>query len=87
MKIKLEDIVFWILIAGIIAVALWLFHDSPPETSALIAIAIFIATSELLIWKKIFTMDKNTAVSFIRLKNDMNKDFTQIKNLIKEKWK
>ena len=37
--------------------------------------------------EKIFTMDKNTAVSFIRLKNDMNKDFTQIKNLIKEKWK
>lgn len=81
MKLKLEDIIFWAIIIGIIIVSVWLLYGSPPEVNALITIAIFAATSELLIWKKIFSTDKNTAVSFVNLKRDINK----IKSLIKTK--
>jgi len=34
MKIKIEDILIWILILGVIAVSLWLLSGSPVETNA-----------------------------------------------------
>lgn len=68
LKIKIEDILFWILIAGIIAVALWLLSGSPPETNALIAVTVFIAASEILLWRTLFLNDKKTAIGFERVK-------------------
>lgn len=82
--IKIEDIIFWIIIISIIAIALWLLSGSPPESDALITIALFMAASELLVWKKIFSMDKNTAISFVKLKNDMNNRFNNIDNKLNE---
>jgi len=71
MKIKIEDIIFWIIILLIIAAALWLLSGSPPETDALISIALFVAASELLIWKKLFDIDKRTAISFEKVKSEL----------------
>ena len=90
-KIKIEDILFWMLILGIIAVALWLLHGSPTEIGALISIAVFVAASEILIWKNLFSIDKNFSlavshldkkneISFIKLKNDMDNMLSKINN-------
>ena len=76
MKIRVEDILFWIIIALIVATAIWLLSGSPPEIDALISIALFVAASELLIWKKLFSIEKNTAISFTKLKSDIQ----EIKN-------
>ncbi|MBS3075101.1 hypothetical protein J4429_01440 [Candidatus Pacearchaeota archaeon] len=100
-KITIEDIVFWIFILIIIGTALWLLHGSPPEMDAIIAIGIAVAGSELLIWKTIFNnhkktslklseMDKKTALSFLKIKNEMNNRFDKIEeklNLINNKLK
>ncbi|MBU1136483.1 MAG: hypothetical protein ABIG37_00590 [Nanoarchaeota archaeon] len=86
---KLEDIVFWFLILGIIAIALWMLHGSPTEASAIIAVSVFVATSEILIWKTIFEkdksifinfekLDKKTSISFEKLKNEINTQFNQL---------
>ena len=88
MKFKAEDIVFWILILAAIAVILWLLKGSPTLESALITIGLFIISSELMLWKKYFTLDKNAAVSFTKLRNDMsniNNKLENIKHLIKSK--
>ena len=90
-KITIEDVVFWIFILLIIGTALWLLHGSPPESSALITIAIFFAGSELMIWKRIFKiennfnndfskMDKNITVSFMKLRSDFDKNNLMINN-------
>lgn len=78
--IKIEDIIFWLLIIAIVAIALWLLSGSPPEIDALITIALFVAASELLIWRKIFSIEKNTTIGFMRVKHDMNKGFSDVNN-------
>ena len=71
MKIKIEDVIFWVIILLIIATALWLLLGSPPETDALISIALFVAASELLIWRKLFDINKKTAVGFEKVKSEL----------------
>lgn len=94
--VRIEDIVFWILIILIIATALWLLHGSPAESSALITLALFVATSEVLLWKALFKIDRKTsiefvkldkslAISFIKIKNDMHNKHNELKDLIKSK--
>ena len=73
---KIEDIIFWVVIVLIIATALWLLSGSPSETDALISIALFVAASEILIWKKLFAIDKNTAIGFAKIKSELK----EIKN-------
>lgn len=68
---KIEDVVFWIIISLIIATALWLLSGSPPEANALVSIALFVAASEILIWRKLFDIDKKNAVGFEKVKNDL----------------
>ncbi len=95
MKTKMEDIVFWILILAAIGIILWLLSGSPTTESALVAIGLFIISSEIFLWKKYFAMDKNAAVSFTRLKNDlsnltigqkaMNDKLNNIEKLLKQK--
>ena len=72
MKIEIDDMMFWALILAAIAVILWLLHGSPTSESALISIGLFVISSEIFLWKKYFQLDKNAAVSFIKLKNDLN---------------
>lgn len=85
--VKIEDLLFWILMALIVGVAIWKIIGSPTDTAALISLALFIAGSEILIWRAIFGIDKRTSIGFIRIKNELNnnrKDVTEIKTDIKE---
>ncbi len=77
-RLKIEDIMFWILIAAIVAIAIWLLSGSPDLENALITIGLFIIGSEILLWRKLFSIDKNTAVGFVKV----NSDLKEIKNLI-----
>ena len=70
--VKIEDIVFWILIILIIATALWLLHGSPAESNALIAVALFVATSEVLLWKALFKLDRKTSIGFVKLDKSLS---------------
>jgi len=70
--VKLENILFWIFIAIIVGTALWLLKGSPPEISAIITIGLSVAGSELLIWRSLFKIDKNTAVGFAKIKGELN---------------
>ena len=67
MEIKLDDIIFWVLIVLIIGVAIWLLLGSPTDTSAIIAVAVFVATSEILLWKAFFKIDKKTSIGFEKI--------------------
>lgn len=78
---KIEDIVFWVFIIAVILIALWLLSGSPPEINALISIALFVASSEILLWRKLFEIDKKAAVSYAKVKEDLE----TIKSLIKNK--
>ena len=84
-QIKIEDIVFWAIIIAIIALAIWLLFGSPTDTSAIIALAVFIAASEILLWKAIFSIDKRTSVGFMKLRNDLNNQHNELKLLLKNK--
>lgn len=81
MKLSAVDVVFWIIIAALIAVALWYLKGSPTLVGALISIALFTATSEILLWKKIYELDKKSAIRYVKTKNDLDK----IKDLLKKK--
>ena len=80
MEIKLEDIVFWILIFAIIGVALWLLNGSPTEISAIISIAIFVAGSEVMIWKALFKNNERNAVKFEKLDKKTSISFEKVKS-------
>lgn len=80
--IKIEDILFWILIITIIAIVLWLLSGSPPETDALIAIGLFVIASESLIWKKLFTLDNKIEIGLLKLDNKTSLSFMNLKNEI-----
>ena len=90
-KIKFEDIMSWIVIGLMVATVIWILSGSPTEMGAIIGIFGFTATSEILLWKKLFSiendfnsrllkLDKKTEISFINLRNDMNKGFDKIGN-------
>ncbi len=71
MAIKIEDIMFWILITAIIAVAIWLLIGSPPLENGLLMIVIFVAGSEILLWKALFKIDNKTSTGFIKIRNEL----------------
>ena len=73
MKIKIEDVLFWMIIILIIVVAIWKLIGSPTDTATLISIALFIASSEILLWKAIFSIEKKTLLGFVKIKNDLDK--------------
>lgn len=78
---KIEDIIFLIFIAAIIVIALWLLNGSPTEVNSLIAIALFVASSEMLLWRKLFEIDKKFMISFTKVKNELG----NIKDLVKRR--
>ncbi len=87
--VKLENILFWIFIAITVGTALWLLSGSPPEISAIITIGLSVAGSELLIWKSLFKIDKNTAVGFVKIKgelNNINYKLNEISDKLSKKW-
>jgi hypothetical protein len=86
MKIKIESIILWIVILMIIGVGIYLLiiTNSPIEIDALIPLTLFVAASELLIWKYLFKIDKNTSVAFAKLKEKLN-NIEKNNNLILDK--
>jgi membrane protein implicated in regulation of membrane protease activity len=85
-KMKTEDIIFWLIIGLIVGVAIWKLFGSPTDTATLISIALFVAGSEIILWKALFKIDKKTTVGFERVKNQLGniqKDIKEIKLLIK----
>lgn len=72
MKLKAEDIAFWILILAAIFVILWLLNGSPTLESSVVSIGLFIIGSEIMLWKSHFKIDKNTAIGFVKAKNDLD---------------
>jgi len=86
-KIKLENIAFWILILAAVGVAIWLLIGSPTIEQGLLMITIFIATSEILLWKALFRIDKKSAVGFEKVKSRFDKidyQLNEIKLLIRK---
>jgi len=82
MKFKPEDVAFWMLMLATLTVILWLLKGSPTLESSLITVGLFIISSEILLWKKYFEVDKETAVSFTKLKNDISNLGTGQKDII-----
>jgi len=83
--IRAESIVFWILILTVIGVVIWLAFGSPDFERSLLMIMIFVAGSEILLWKFLFKIDKKTAIGFEKIKGDfkiIKKDVSEIKDNI-----
>jgi len=95
---RVGNIVFWLLILSIIGIALWLAFGSPVFETSLIFIVIFVAVSEILLWKFLFfidnknhkrfsNLDKKTSLGFERVMSDfrlVNNKLGNIENNIKE---
>jgi len=79
-KIKIENIVFWILIFATIAVILWKLFGSPSDIATVITIGTFIMSSEIMLWKNFFKLDKKTSLGFIRVKHDMERNHLETTN-------
>ena len=66
-----EDIIILTSIFLLMFVAVWSFYGLPTKTSVLIYLGIFLVASNILLWRRIFIMDKNTAVSFVKANYDI----------------
>lgn len=96
---RIENILFWILIALIVGIAIWKLFGSPTDTATLISIALFVATSEILLWRALFSIDKRTSIGFLKIQNklintennfnnklnNLGNKLNNIENLIKKK--
>lgn len=81
MRLKTEDIVFFISIGLALFVLLWLLHGSPILDNALISIGTFIITSEVLLWRKSFEIDKNVSIGFMKVKSDFERINDKLENI------
>ena len=86
-KIAIEDIFFWIMVIATTGVIFWKLHGSPTDMVTIIGIGTFILISEIAVWKKIFSIEKNTTMGFTRVKSsfqnvkhDMEKNQVEITN-------
>ena len=75
---KFEDILFWVLIALIIGVAIWKLIGSPTDTAALISIALFVAGSEILLWRAVFSIENKTTVGFMKMKHYIENNHSEV---------
>lgn len=69
--IKIQDLLFWIIMGLIIGLAIWLVSGSPTIESGLVSLALFVVASEILLWKALFKMDKNTSIGFFKVKKEI----------------
>ncbi|MEK6879195.1 MAG: hypothetical protein AABY22_06275 [Nanoarchaeota archaeon] len=91
-EIKIEDIVFWLLIISVIAIVIWKLFGSPSDIAITISLALFIIGTEMVIWKYFLGLEKKTSISFIKIKydinekfNEMSQNFKELKELVKKK--
>jgi len=78
--VRLEYVIFWILILSVIGIALWLAFGSPEFNSSLIAIAIFVASSVIFLWKALFAIDKRNAVGLIKVDKKTALGFERVRS-------
>ena len=52
----------------VVGIVVWLAFGSPDFETSLLAVAMFVAGSELLLWRFLFGVDKKGAVGFERVK-------------------
>ncbi|MAG02733.1 hypothetical protein CMI42_05330 [Candidatus Pacearchaeota archaeon] len=79
-RLKFEDIVFFIFLAIILGTSLWLLHGSPTLIGAIISIGIAVFGSELLLWRKVFSIDKSVSLGFMKMKHDIDKFRIEVNN-------
>ena len=91
-KVKIENIVFWILIIIIIAIIIWKLFGSPTDLATYLSIFSIMTALIISIWKgiynleiklnnKITRLDRKTSMSFMRLKNDLDNINKLVKRL------
>ncbi len=79
-KIRIEDVVFWILIFATIAVIIWKLFGSPSDIAVIIFIGTFIIFSEIMLWKNFFKIDKKTSLGFMKVEHDIEKFRIEVNN-------
>ena len=77
--VKIRDVIFWVLILAAIRVAIWLVFGSPSTEEGLLII-IIVADSEILLWMSLFSIDKNVAISFAKMKHDLHNRSKDLNN-------
>lgn len=82
--IKIEDILFWILILAIVGIIIWMLVGSPTLENGLISIGLFVIGSEILLWRALFAIDKRTSIGFEKVKLSFEKVKNNIDNLKNE---
>lgn len=79
-RIRIEDVLFWILILVSTAIIIWKLFGSPTDLATIISVGTFLITSEILLWKYVLKIDKNTSMEFMRVKNS----FLRVKHEIEK---
>lgn len=82
--VKITDIVFWLLILAVIGIALWMLFGSPTLEVGLVSISLFVAGSEILLWRALFSVDKRTAIGFEKVKFGFERVDNRLKNIEKD---
>lgn len=80
MKLKAVDIMFFISLALTLFALLWLLKGSPTLETTVITIGLFIISSEMFLWRKVFEIDKSTAIGFSKVKNELDNLRSEMKN-------
>ena len=79
-RIKFVDVMFWIVVLMTLFVILWKLHGSPSDFATIVSLGIFLLTSEILTWKKIYSIEKETSLGFMRVKHDLDKFRIEVNN-------
>lgn len=72
----IDSALFWVPLALMLLLALWLMLGSPTDTETIIVLVVFVAGSELALWRSHFEFDKKASVGFAKV----NKDIEDIKD-------
>ncbi len=64
---------FWIVVLLTLLVILWKLNGSPSDFATIVSVGIFLLTTEILTWKKIFSIEKDTFIGFMKVKHDIDK--------------
>lgn len=68
---KIEDIAIAVFLLTAFAILLWLLHGSPLTENALIGVGTLIISTQFILWKGLYEVDKKAAVSFTKFKSDI----------------
>jgi len=78
--VKVESVVFWILMLTVIGILIWLAFGSPEFERSLIAIGIFVASSEIMLWKTLFNFDNKNFERFSEIDKKTSLGFEKVRS-------